>query len=88
MSLAFYRLSNNHGETFCYSLVQYPRVCIYLVISYFGVNLGRLNPGVSQHLADRFKRNPMSERDFGCIGMAAGMKNQRTVYVTEFCDTF
>ena len=81
-------MSNNHGEAFRYPLVQHTGVGIYLVVSHFGIDLGRLNPGVSQHLADRFKRNPMSERDFGRIGMAAGMKNQRTVYVTEFCDTF
>lgn len=72
--LRFSRLSNNHGEAFRYPLVQHTGVGIYLVVSHFGIDLGRLNPGVSQHLADRFKRNPMSERDFGRIGMAAGMK--------------
>ena len=58
------------------------------VVGNLGVNLCRGDMLMPQHLADRFKRNPMSERDFGRIGMAAGMKNQRTVYVTEFCDTF
>ena len=86
--LRFNRLSNNYGEAFRDSLVQCLCVCTYLVVSHFGVKLGRFNLAVSQHFADGFKWNPVPERDFGGIGMASGMKDQRTANVTELCDTF
>ena len=79
-------LLNDYGEAFSDFLVQYPCVGIYLVVSNFGVNPGRLNLAVSQHLADRFKRYSMPERDFRRVSVPPGMEYQRTVYLAKSGD--